>query len=298
MLAAHDPDLYALICDEALLRPANAEHVERLHCVMAAVLKKYVESFYHKRQLRWDSAKMVYAPLKKDDDNFQDYVVKVPRGDPELVKSIKEIIDEGNRIYRTLCADLPGLYLERHLYQPLLIRKGGRVKCAPPPLNDGEQRFVRDLIELCRTKPALLEKKELFLLRNLSRGKGIGFFEDSGFYPDFILWVTEGEQQRLVFIEPHGMLHEDYPTINRKANLHKELQNHVADARKKSKKKHLMLDSFLVTGTPFDELRRKHGLEWDRAEYAKAHILFFGEDGDRTYLETIIAGSPTTRVSS
>ena len=59
-----------------------------------------------------------------------------------------------------------------------------------------------------------------------------------------------------------------------------------------------MLDSFLVTGTPFDELRRKHGLEWDRAEYAKAHILFFGEDGDRTYLETIIAGSPTTRVSS
>ena len=100
-LPAHDPDLYALICDEALLRPANVDHVERLHSVMAAVLKKYVESFYHKRQLRWDSAKMVYAPLKKDDDNFQDYVVKVPRGDPELVKSIKEIIDEGNRIYRT-----------------------------------------------------------------------------------------------------------------------------------------------------------------------------------------------------
>ena len=232
VLAADDPELYALICDETLLKPANAEQVERLHAVMAAVLKKYVESFYHKRQLRWDSAKMVYAPLKKDDDNFQDYVVKVPRSDPELVQAIKDIIDEGNRIYRDLCADLPGLYLDRHLYQPLLIQKGGKVKYAPPALNDGEQRLVRNLIELCKSNPAVLEKKELFLLRNLSRGKGIGFFEDSGFYPDFILWVTQGEQQRLVFIEPHGMLHEDHPTISRKANLHKELQKHVADAKR------------------------------------------------------------------
>src|SRR3972149_5712469 len=35
--------------------------------------------------------------------------------------------------------------------------------------------------------------------------------EGSGFHPDFILWVTEGDKQRLVFVEPHGILNEDHP---------------------------------------------------------------------------------------
>ena len=30
-----------------------------------------------------------------------------------------------------------------------------------------------------------------------------------------------------------------------------------------------MLDCFLVTGTPFDELHKMHGPEWDRAKYAE-----------------------------
>ena len=108
--------------------------------------------------------------------------------------------------------------------------------------------------------PDVLRDKELFLLRNLSRGKGIGFFEDSGFYPDFILWVTEGSKQRLVFIEPHGMLNEDHPDKNAKIDLHKKLQTQLADARKKSKNKDLLLDSFIISATPFDDLQKRHGV--------------------------------------
>jgi hypothetical protein len=149
---------------------------------------------------------------------------------------------------------------------------------------------VKDLLDFCLSKPAILKDKELFLLRNLSRGKGIGFFEDSGFYPDFILWVTEGEKQRLIFIEPHGMLFEDYPSNPAaKVNLHKRLQTQVADARKKSKNKHLMLDSFVISLTPYDQLRKQHGLDWDKQKYADAHI-FFEEDADKNYIKTMIAG--------
>lgn len=49
---------------------------------------------------------------------------------------------------------------------------------------------------------------DVFLLRNESRGRGMGFFEAENFYPDFILWLVEGKKQSLSFIEPHGLQHE------------------------------------------------------------------------------------------
>jgi hypothetical protein len=86
---------------------------------------------------------------------------------------------------------------------------------------------------LRRQSIAALKGKELFLLRNLSRGKGIGFFSGSGFYPDFLLWLTEPGRQRLVFVDPHGLLSDKHPSVNRKVNLHKELQGAMASSIKK-----------------------------------------------------------------
>jgi hypothetical protein len=290
ILTASDPKLYGLICDDAFVKPDRVEKAERLQTVLASVLRKYVESFYRKRQARWEATRMEYKPIKKNDDNFQDYVVKVPRSNPDLIKVVKEIIDEGKRIYKQLCADLPGVYFDRHLYQPLLIQKGSQIRCAPPALNDSERKFVNDMIDFCRSKPVSLHGKELFLLRNLSRGKGIGFFEDTGFYPDFILWITEGTKQRLVFIEPHGMKLETHPSINPKVNLYKKLQTQEADARKKSKVSGLSLDAFVISATSFDDLQPHHGSEWDRAKYADAHI-FFGDEDDHGHIEAIVSKS-------
>ena len=126
------------------------------------------------------------------------------------------------------------------------------------------------------------------MLRNLSRGKGIGFFEDTGFYPDFILWVTEGAKQRLVFIEPHGMKMETHPSINPKVNLYTKLRLQEGEARKKSKVSGLNLDAFIISATPFDDLQPHHGLEWDRAKYADAHI-FFGDEDNHRHIEAIVA---------
>jgi hypothetical protein len=293
ILEASDPKLYGLICNAGLLKPKRTEEVGQLQAAMASVLKKYVESFYRKRQQRWDSARMEYKPLKHDDDNFQDYIVKVPRNNPDLLQAIKEIIDEGNRIYKELCADLPGVYFHRHLYQPLLIQKGSNVKCAPPALNESERHFVNDLLEYCKSGPAFLKEKELFLLRNLSRGKGIGFFEESGFYPDFILWIMEGKKQRLVFIEPHGMLNEDHPSRNPKVNLHQKLKSQAVDILRRSKAKNLELDSFVISATPYDDLRKRicdDAGPWAREKFASAHILFSDGEDRRTYLEQIVTG--------
>lgn len=292
LLEASDPKLYGLVCDKAVLNPTRAEQAGQLQSVMSSVLKKYVENFYRKRQQRWESERMEYKPLSPDDENFQDYIVRVPRNDRTLIEEVKSIIDEGKRIYKELCSDLPGIYLDRHLYQPLLISKGSKVTSVPPALNESERHFVADLIKYCQSKPAALEGKELFLLRNLSRGKGIGFFENSGFYPDFILWITAGKSQRVIFVEPHGMLNEDHPTINPKVNLHRRLRTQAAAVLKRSKIKGFELDSFIVSATSYDDLRKRFledGKPWTRERFATAHILFFGEDDDLGYLEDLIS---------
>jgi len=61
-------------------------------------------------------------------------------------------------------------------------------------LNESEYQFVTDLKNWCDTNNTILEDggMEIFLLRNMSRGKGVGFFEAGNFHPDFILWLLTG----------------------------------------------------------------------------------------------------------
>ena len=290
ILGAADPRRWGLICDASFLRPRDTAQVDMLKGAIVGVLKKYVENFYRKRQMRWDSARMDYKPIAKSNDNFAEYVVKVPRSDKDLLQSIHDAVDDWTKHYKELSQDLPNIHFDRHLFQPLLVTKGSKVRSTPPQLNDGERKFVEDLMAFCKSGSPVLKGKELYLLRNLSRGKGIGFFEDSGFYPDFILWVAVGDKQRLVFVEPHGMLNEDHPDTNAKIALHKKLQSQVADARKKSKNKNLALDSFIISQTPFDELRKRHGAGWERAKYADAHVLF-GDEPDYGHVQVILTGN-------
>lgn len=71
-----------------------------------------------------------------------------------------------------------------------MLKGNDRLSSVPLGLKESEEQFVVDLKEYWEEeKDKSLKEKEVFLLRNLSRGKGVGFFEESGFYPDFILWV-------------------------------------------------------------------------------------------------------------
>jgi hypothetical protein len=61
-----------------------------------------------------------------------------------------------------------------------------------------------DLRVFYDTKREFFENRELYLLRNMSRGQGIGFFEAGNFYPDFILWLLDGGKQYVTFVDPKG----------------------------------------------------------------------------------------------
>jgi len=294
ILAKTEPArLYSLVADESVVKPRTFAGTSLLQEAVLSILRKYVDKFYRVHQERWDSEHMVYRTLDEKDANFQDYTVKIARSQEELIAAVRKLIEEGKRIYEDDTHELPSIHFDRHLYQPLLVERGNRVKSKPPGLNESERQFVEDMRAYCRSeKDKSLAEKEVFLLRNLSRGKGIGFFEKRGFYPDFILWIKEGNKQRIVFIEPHGMLHAEAYEHDEKARLHERLPKLADEMGKRSGLENVILDSFIVSATPYDALRPRYDDgTWDRERFAKAHILFPKRHGTYDYIAAIMASS-------
>lgn len=287
ILDQEEPRLYRLIADEETVAPRSFAAVAALEQVVFAILRKYLERYYYVQRERWESRNMTYVVMDRKDSNFRDYTIRIPKSDHTLTRAVKELIEEGERLYREDVRKLPNIHFDRHLYQPLLVSRGDRIKSDPPGLTDSEVQFVTDLRRFIREQGDALGEREVFLLRNLSRGKGIGFFESEGFYPDFILWVREKDRQRVVFVEPHGMRMEKAYEADDRARLHERLRERSATWAKAAGVKDVVLDSYVVSATSHDELRPYYGDgSWSKADFAARHILFRDEGGD--YVATLV----------
>ena len=65
--------------------------------------------------------------------------------------------------------------------------------------------FVNDLEAFCKAEAkGVLSNIELYLLRNHNSDKAISFFAESGFRPDFILWLLHEDRQTIAFLDPKG----------------------------------------------------------------------------------------------
>jgi hypothetical protein len=163
------------------------------------------------------------------------------------------------------------------------------MQAIPPALKPSEAQFVRDLKAYWEAeKDKLLAGKEVFLLRNLSRGSGIGFFEERGFYPDFILWIVDESGQRIVFVEPHGMLHAQAYIHDEKARLHERMPQLAKEIGKRSNRQDITLDTYIISATPFEDLQKRYeDGTWDRDKFAQHHILF---QCDKDYTSKLFQG--------
>jgi len=293
--------LYRLVADESVVRPRSFGGTLLLQEAVTNILRKYTDDFYRIRREKWESNHMVYRPLDESDPNLSfsqqvvregktgGYVVRIQRSKRDLVSAIQELIADAEALYRRESAELPRIYFDRHLYQPLLVEYGDQVKMSPPGLNPNEAQFVRNLKEYwAREKDNSLAGRQVFLLRNLSGGSGIGFFEERWFYPDFILWIVDGQKQHIAFIEPHGMLHENAYQHDKKARLHEILPSLAKEIGKRSGGKHITLDSYIISATKYDDLRKKYDDgKWDWERFAAKHILFPEPNSPYDYMERI-----------
>ena len=299
---AADPPCHELVAEDNLAEPKTLADVDALSEAVVALAKKYMDRYYRTQQERWTSERMRYQEVRDTDANFHDYVVRVPKAssantparNAELLADIEQLIEDGQRVYEQDTAELPNIHFDRHLYQPLPVQYAAKVTFKPPALNESEHRFVGDLRIYCRQEATgALADKELFLLRNQGRGHGIGFFEQRGFYPDFILWVKSADTQRIVFVEPHGMLHAAAYAHDDKARLHEKLRELEAEmAASHPGPGNVALDSYIISATPFEELKPKYDDgTWSMAHFAERHILFPERNTSYDYLALLLAVS-------
>ncbi|NWG13178.1 MAG: restriction endonuclease subunit R, partial [Acidobacteria bacterium] len=307
LLHSEPVQLYKLVADEPVVQPRSFAETALLQEAVVNILRKYADVFYRKKREQWDCSQMVYRTVDETDPNLSFnkglvrecasacYVVKVKRSEHRLVSQVARLIADVERLYHKETRELPRIHFDRHLYQPLLVEYGDEVGMTPPGLNQSERQFVQDLKDYWlheRTKS--LAKVEVFLLRNLSRGTGLGFFEERGFYPDFILWIREKARQRIVFLEPHGMLHSDAYAHDQKGRLHLRLPDLAKEIGERTGRKDVTLDSWIISATPFEELRKKYDDgTWNRERFAEAHILFMDRSGEYDYVKRIFAGQLT-----
>ena len=286
-------DWYELTIQEADLEFHDfGRDVARWEEITIALLRGYIERAYKRSKGKWESKYMETVYIDQNDPNFFDeYTVEVRNDQQEWIEKLKELREQiisGNleQDYQINGQWLQALRFNQHLFYPILCLRekdnDGKkvmadpdtneplVKMSPVALNVGETAFVRSLREYYeKHQDNSLQGKEIYLLRNESR-KGIGFFEASGFYPDFILWVNEGQKQRVIFIDPKGIRNLqslDHPKIQLFKMLKEEVEPTLNDPD-------ISLDSYIISNTPYRDV----SLWGERPKFLENHVLFDKDD--------------------
>ena len=285
-----DQSWYRLQIPAEELAGDSYEKVRLWEEIAVALLKKYTERYYTFRKREWELPHLEYRYLEDDDPNFLGvkdppheghYRVLIDKSQEEIVAKLEELkaaIQKGE-MKPWEFQGMKAIWFGKHLYQPLLYLDTHVVEITPAPLNKGEREFVEDLKAFHDDNTDFFATRELYLLRNLSKGRGVGFFEAGNFHPDFILWFLAGGQQHVIFVDPKGI--RNLGRHDLKIQFHetiKEIEQRLGDPA-------VRLQSFIVSNTPSATMRRQWGMEKD--EMQRRHVLFQEEDKD-SYIGTML----------
>ena len=237
---------YSIISDSKFA-VKEINDIQKLNKLVYQILRQYVELYYKRLLRNYDGNNLTTKVLTEDNSNiknaqWQFEIITTDINGNELA-GINTILNSLTQLSDTT-VDYPNKlkgntfvleeWLSAHIYQPLLkddshqkLSAGGTnlvETIKPPGLNLGEFTFVGDLKNFISSQASRFPDHDFFLLRNMSRGHGFGFyFTSGGFYPDFMLWIkhkTTG-QQFLTFIDPHGLRNEQNGWDSPKINLYK-----------------------------------------------------------------------------
>jgi len=259
-----------------------------------SLFKKYINSFYSRHRDYWYNNNLGVGFVREKKELFQDYTLEIEKkhDNLKLIDEIDKLIKSGDKIYEDVKTKVPTVFFDRHLYQPLIIDENKEIKSYPPALNYSEKKLVEDLKEYFNShkNDSLVKKNKFFILRNVSK-TGVGFFtQETNFYPDFIIWVLSDNNQKIVFVDPHGLYYNersfDAPKIKFAQKI-KGIETAMNQKYEKDKKKSLKLKlySFIIHPKDFNDVKKfwenKNVTEKD---FYDNNVLF---QQDKNYVENL-----------
>ncbi len=283
-------DKYTILTLPEIFEVKNKTDIERLEDVAILIIKKYLDLFYRKHAKRFETENLYYdkvtqlpIPHVYEKGKGYGYIVqidkkKIDKKKKELIKKIKNLVKDLDRLTKEEDDILPRVYFERSLYLPILLKSKEIDKISPVPLEESEKKFIIDLREYLKNNKDKI-KAEIYLLRNYPFS-GVGFqLQWSGFYPDFIMWIKEGEKQTIVFIDPKGLEHtkglndEKIVFAGCKDETDTETIT-IKDIEKKLGNSNIRLESFILSKTPYEDLIKSVASKSSKNDYEKCHVLF------------------------
>ena len=240
--------------------------LEFLQGAAQRLLRTYLDRFIARKEREAESGNLEPGILIAKERIAPYYTVRLP---DELLKEVEKLLKRKKELYHEGGKPLPRLYIDQHLYNPILLDPAENdlkeMSVSPPGLKKNEKQFVQDIIGFWKSHRNESEFKdtEVTLLRNLPR-VGVGFFRKSGFYPDFIVWIKKKKTERVVvrFVEPHGMHHGGLSGNQDKIDSLKNLETVSHDVKFKAKK--IRLDGFILTETELKKIPGAENLTWDQ----------------------------------
>lgn len=276
-----DQSWYQLLIPAEELTCDSFEKVRLWEDIALSLLKKFTERYYTFRKREWELPHLELQELAENDPNFPKgrdddgegyYRILLDRSQEEIVTKLtelKDLIETGN-LRPWEFSGMKAIWFGRHLYEPLLYLDQNVVEVSPVPLNKGERNLIEDVKSFHDNTPAFFADKELYLLRNLSKGRGVGFFEAGNFHPDFILWLISGDKQFIAFVDPKGIRNIGFndPKI--------QFFQTIKDIERRLGEPSVTLSSFIISNTPSHVMR----LLWavDKPAMEARNILFQEED--------------------
>ena len=255
---------YVLHAPPERMQVRRFEDVRALEGIAVDLITEYASAFWKRERRQWERDRIEVVRLDENDpNNIGEYRLSIDAAETQLIEDVRDLTQHLRTGYR-YDLKLGVLKVDAHAYYPLLhADKGCKVTIQPVALDRNEKTLVEALGDLAEHGDPCLRGRELYLIRNLSRGRGVSFFDDYTYYPDFIVWLIHDDSQHVVFLDPKGLVR--YGAKERKkVRLHKEIKQ--IEERVRVSDPDLRLHAYVLSVTPADrigdELRPRE--EWER----------------------------------
>jgi hypothetical protein len=255
-------EYYTLYCPQSMLDVEHFDDLEQVQQIAVMILRKYIKEFYSDRQSSWEQSQLSYVSMddeltREQGNFFEKYTLSVKTSAEDFLSELQEAV-ENDSLYTNADGKPNRVHFDRHLYLPLIAEETNvdeeNIDYSPPPLNKGEKRLVTNLKSYFQADDgqSILDSWEVYLLRNQSRGKGVGLLSDGNrFFPDFIMWLQNEDAQHIVFLEPHGMVREGEPLEDHRVKFYEGIDSYESELAERTGKDHVSLHSYVISQTQY-----------------------------------------------
>ena len=266
-----DTSWYDILIPQEQYDSRDLMNIQLWQDIATSLMQKYCDQFYKANKSAWEAPHREYKKLLACDPNFiSEHKVFIDKSQTSLIGQIRALKNQIMSTLPTTDTDFgpnKAIFFAGHLYQPLFALGNHDLRVQPVSLNKGEKIFIENLRGHISANSSFFDDKETYILRNLSRGRGLGFFEAGNFYPDFILWLINGSHQTIAFIDPKGIgrLSPTDPKLSFHTTI-KAIESNMAN-------KDVKLCSFIISVSPYDDIKNSYvGMSED--DFKAKNVLF------------------------